>query len=382
MTDPIPFIDLASQRERLGSAVNRAIDTVLGHGRFILGPEVSELESALAGRTGIAHVISCANGTDALQLCLRALGVGPGDAVFVPAFTFAAPAEVVALVGATPIFVDIDTATFNMSADSLTTAVEAVRSAGELSPVGVIPVDLFGQPADHAAIGKIAEGEGLWVVEDAAQSFGATLDGRPCGGFGIAGATSFFPAKPLGCYGDGGAIFTNDDGLAERLRSLRLHGQGADKNDYMSIGTNSRLDTIQAAILLEKLRIFDDEIEARNHIAQRYSATLDGHVGVPTVAEPATSVWAQYTIRTPARDHICQALAAAGIPSAVYYPRTLPQQPAYAGYPVAPGGTPAADGATGEVVSLPMHPYLDADTQDRITSAVLAAVDDFNQTQS
>lgn len=355
MNNPIPFIDLNAQRKQLG-------------------PEVAELETALAERTGIPHVISCANGTDALQLCLRALGVGPGDAVFVPAFTFVATAEVVALVGATPVFVDIDTTSFNMDTDSLAVAVEAIRKGEKLNPVGVIPVDLFGQAADHAAIGQVAEREGLWAIEDAAQSFGATLHGQPCGSFGIAATTSFFPAKPLGCYGDGGAIFTSDDGLAHTLRSLHGHGQGANKNDYVSIGTNSRLDTIQAAILLEKLRLFDDELESRDQIAARYSAAFDQHVAVPTVAETATSVWAQYTIRTPARDQVCQTLAKAGIPSAIYYPRTLPQQPAYGGFPIVPGGTPVADAATKEVASLPMHPYLDADTQDRIITEVLEAI--------
>ena len=288
MSDPIPFIDLGAQRKRLGPAVGCAIDAVLAHGSYILGPEVIELEAALAERTGICHVISCANGTDALQLCLRALGAGPGDAVFVPAFTFAAPAEVVALVGATPVFVDVDAASFNMNADSLAAAVEAVSKGRELNPVGVIPVDLFGQAADHSAIGLVAEREGLWVTEDAAQAFGATLADRPCGSFGIAGTTSFFPAKPLGCYGDGGAIFTNDDGFAQTLRSLRMHGEGTNKNDNVSIGTNSRLDTIQAAILLEKLRIFDEELLARHQIAERFSASLDKNVVVPTIAEAAT----------------------------------------------------------------------------------------------
>jgi dTDP-4-amino-4,6-dideoxygalactose transaminase len=374
MNDPIPFIDLAAQRKRLGSAVDRAIDAVLAHGRYVLGPEVDELEAALAERTGVAHVISCANGTDALQLCLRALGVGPGDAVFVPAFTFSAPAEVVALVGATPVFVDVDSASFNMDADSLAAAVAAIGRQGQLHPAGVIPVDLFGQAADHIAIAQVAEREGLWAIEDAAQSFGATLDGKPCGSFGIAGTTSFFPAKPLGCYGDGGAIFTADEDIARTLRSLRMHGQGTDKNKNIAIGTNSRLDTLQAAILLEKLRIFDDELVARERIARRYSTALDPHVGVPAVAPAATSVWAQYTIRTPARDQVCQTLAAANIPNAIYYPHTLPQQPVYKEFPVVPGGARVAETLAREAVSLPMHPYLDTETQDRIISAVLQAV--------
>lgn len=375
MTDPIPFIDLHTQRERLGLAVNRAIESVLNHGRFILGPEVAELEAALAERTRVTHVISCANGTDALQLCLRALGAGPGDAVFVPAFTFAAPAEVVALVGATPVFVDIDAASFALDAESLMAAVEAIRGAGQFKPVGIIPVDLFGQAANHTAIGQVADREGLWVIEDAAQAFGATLYDRPCGSFGVAGTTSFFPAKPLGCYGDGGAIFTDDDGLAAAFRSLRMHGQGKDLNNNLTVGTNSRLDTIQAAILLEKLRIFDDELASRTNIARRYSAALDQHVSVPTVAAVATSSWAQYTIRTRARDQVRQALSAVGIPSAIYYSHTLPQQPAYRRFPVVPGGTVVAEAVAEEVVSLPMHPYLDNTTQDQIVSVLLEAVE-------
>jgi dTDP-4-amino-4,6-dideoxygalactose transaminase len=382
MTDTIPFIDLGAQRRRLGPAIDRAIDSVLAHGRYILGPEVADLETALADRIGVRHVITCANGTDAMQLCLRALGTGPGDGVFVPAFTFAATAEVVALVGATPVFVDIDADTFNIDPASLSGAIESVRVAGELNPVGIIPVDLFGHPANYNAITELANRNDLWILEDAAQAFGAKFQGRACGSFGIAGTTSFFPAKPLGCYGDGGAIFSDDDGLAQTLRSLRMHGQGTDKNDNVSIGTNSRLDTIQAAILLEKLRIFDDELVSRDRIAQRYSAAFTQNTVVPMVAEAATSVWAHYTIRTPAHNRIRQALAAAGLPSAIYYPRTLPQQPAYAGFPVAPGGVPAAETAAREVVSLPMHPYLDADTQDRIIAALLQAVGSFSAASS
>ncbi len=375
MSEPIPFIDLAAQRERLEREINRAIESVLAHGQYILGPEVAELEAALTERVGVAHVIACANGTDALQLCLRALGAGPGDAIFVPAFTFAATAEVVALVGATPVFVDIDAITFNIDANSLAAAVEAIRQKGDLNPVGIIPVDLFGQAADYDAIAKVAEREGLWVVEDAAQSFGATFGGRACGSFGIAATTSFFPAKPLGCYGDGGAIFTNDDAFAATLRSMHLHGQGSDKNDNVAIGTNSRLDTLQAGILLQKLRIFDDEIESRDQIAGRYSSAFADCVDVPKVAPSATSVWAQYTIRTPARDAVRRSLASANIPTAVYYPRTMPQQPAYGHFPVVPGGTPVADVAAKEVLSLPMHPYLDRETQDRIIATLMEAVD-------
>ncbi len=370
MTEPIPFIDLEAQRQRLGPAIDRAIQNVLAHGRYILGPEVADLEAALAERAGVRRAISCANGTDAMQLCLLALGVGPGDAVFVPAFTFAATAEVVALVGATPVFVDIDAQTYNIDPASLQTAIDAVRAAGELNPVGCIPVDLFGQPADYGALTELTSRNNIWLLEDAAQAFGATFRGGACGGFGIAGTTSFFPAKPLGCYGDGGAVFTNDDALADAVRSLRMHGQGTDKYDNALIGTNSRLDTIQAAILIEKLKIFDEEIEARNQIAERYCAGLGDSAGTPQVAENATSVWAQFTIRTPARDRLRAALSDAGIPTAVYYPRTLSEQTAYAHFPSAPGGTPIAATAAKEVVSLPMHPYLDEGTQNRIVGVI------------
>lgn len=375
MSDSIPFIDLVAQRRRLRPEIDRAIERVLDHGQYILGPEVAALETALAERIGVRHAISCANGTDAMQLCLRVLGVGSGDAVFVPAFTFAATAEVVALVGATPVFVDIEAASFNMDARSLVEAVTAIRTETRLNPVGVIPVDLFGLPADHAALEQICEQEGLWAIEDAAQAFGATLNGRACGSFGIAGTTSFFPAKPLGCYGDGGAIFTDDDDFARALRSLCRHGQGTHRNGHVAIGTNSRLDSIQAAILLEKLKIFDEELDSRERVARHYSAALADLAVVPTTGGGATSVWAQYTMRMPVRDRIRETLAARGIPAAVYYQLTLPQQPAYADFPVVPGGVPVAEAMTREVVSLPMHPYLDADTQEKIIAATLEAVD-------
>lgn len=370
ITGTIPFIDLGAQRRRLGPAIDRAIESVLAHGQYILGPEVAKLETALAKRIGVRHAITCANGTDAMQLCLRALGAGPGDAVFVPAFTFAATAEVVALVGATPVMVDIDAETFNIDPASLAGAIASVRTAGKFNPVGIIPVDLFGHPANYGAITELANENNIWLLEDAAQAFGATFQGQACGSFGIAATTSFFPAKPLGCYGDGGAVFTDDDRLANTIRSLRMHGQGTDKNDNVLIGTNSRLDTIQAAILIEKLGIFDEEIAARERIAQHYSSALGQDMAVPGVTEDATSVWAQYTIRTHARDKCRTALAAQGIPTAIYYPRTLPQQTAYADFPVAAGGVPVAETAAREVVSLPIHPYLEADTQDRIIAII------------
>jgi dTDP-4-amino-4,6-dideoxygalactose transaminase len=266
---PIPFIDVAAQRRRLGPAIEAAVARVLGHCQFILGPEVRGLESTLAKFCGARHAITCASGTDALMLVLMAKGIGPGDAVFCPSFTFCATAEVVALLGATPIFVDVEADSFNIDARSLAAALPVAARLG-LKPKAVIPVDLFGLPADLDAVSKVAETAGLFVLDDAAQAFGATYKGRPLGTFGNATATSFFPAKPLGCYGDGGALFTDDDALAETIVSLRVHGQGSDKYDNVRIGMTSRLDTVQAAILIEKLKIFPDEIAARNEAARRY----------------------------------------------------------------------------------------------------------------
>src|SRR5690348_2544479 len=269
----IPFIDLVAQRKRLGRAIDLAVSRVLTHCQFIIGPEVRQFEQELAAFCGARHAVTCASGTDALVLALRAMGVGPGDAVICPSFTFCATAEVAALVGATPVFVDVDAATFNIDAKGIAGAVAAAREAG-LRPKAIIPVDLFGLPVDHGALQAAAKAENLLVLDDAAQAFGATCNNRRLGTFGQATATSFFPAKPLGCYGDGGAVTTDDDGFAEALRSLRVHGQGSDKYDNVRVGLASRLDTIQAAILIEKLKIFPDEIDARNRIARRYSEAL------------------------------------------------------------------------------------------------------------
>ena len=365
----LPFIDLQAQRRRLGKSVDMAIARVLEHGAFILGPEVAQLEQALARFCGARHVLSCASGTDALILPLLAWGVGPGDAVFVPSFTFVATAEVVALVHATPVFVDVLPDTFNMDADSLEAAIgEATRKG--LRPSVAIPVDLFGQPADYDRLSLVARRHGVRVLSDTAQGFGARLGGTATGRFGDATATSFFPAKPLGCYGDGGAVFTEDDGLIETLRSLRVHGQGRDKYDNVRIGINGRLDTIQAAILLEKLAIFADELQARQRIAERYNAALEDIAVVPRLMAGATSSWAQYTIRIPQRDRIAARLKEQGIPTAVYYPIPLHRQTGYQGYPAAPGGLPVSERLADEVLSLPMHPYLEPATQDRIVAAV------------
>jgi len=372
---PIPFIDLAAQRRRLGKSVDEAIARVLSHGQYIMGPEVLELERRLAEFCGARHAISCSSGTDALQLVLMAKGIGPGDAVICPSFTFCATAEVVALLGATPVFAEIDAATFNLNAASIARAAATARKLG-LKPKVVIPVDLFGLPAEHDAIAEVASAEGLFVLDDAAQGFGATFKDKPLGVFGLATATSFFPAKPFGCYGDGGAIFTDDDVLADVIRSLRVHGQGADKYDNVRIGMTGRLDTIQAAILIEKLKIFPDEIAARARIARRYNERLADVAIVPQLPNRSSSVWAQYTIRLAPgrRDGLAAALKGEGIPTAIYYPKPLHRQEAYAGFPVADGGLAVSDRVADEVISLPMHAYLDETVQDRIVEAVRRAL--------
>src|ERR1700681_3640167 len=372
----VPFIDLAAQRRRLGKSVDGAVSRVLAHCQFINGPEVTELEAALAAFSGAKHVVSCASGTDALLMVLMARGVGRGDAVLCPSFTFCATGEVVALTGATPVFVDVDEATFNIDAASLKRGIATARKSG-LKPRAVMPVDLFGQSADHDAIGAVAEAEGLFVLDDAAQAFGATYKGRRLGTSGLVMATSFFPAKPLGCFGDGGAIFTDDANLAETLRSIRVHGQGSDKYDNIRLGLTGRLDTMQAAILIEKLKIFEDEIAARNKVAERYARGLGNVVSVPRLASGCSSVWAQYTVRLPDgidRDGFAAALKAQGIPNAIYYPKSMHQQTAYRDFPVADGGLPISESLSGDVISLPMHAYLDGPTQDRVIQAVRTAV--------
>jgi dTDP-4-amino-4,6-dideoxygalactose transaminase len=370
--DPIPFIDIGAQRRRLGGAIDAAVNRVLTHCQFINGPEVGQLEGALASYAGARHVISCASGTDALVMVLLAKGIGRGDAVLCPSFTFCATGEAVVLAGGTPVFVDVDETTFNISVGSMQRGIAAAKRAG-LRPKGVIPVDLFGQSADHAAIAALADAEGLFVLDDAAQGFGATYQGRRLGTHALATATSFFPAKPLGCYGDGGAIFTDDDELAEILRSIRVHGQGSDKYDNVRIGLTGRLDTIQAAVLLEKLKIFDDEIAQRNAAAERYRRGLGNIVTAQRLAEGCSSVWAQYTVRLPRganRAAFAAALQARGVPTAIYYARSLHQQTAYKHFPVADGGLPVCESLSQDVISLPMHAYLDAAAQDRVIQAV------------
>jgi dTDP-4-amino-4,6-dideoxygalactose transaminase len=372
---PIPFIDVAAQRRRLGRSIDDAIARVLGHCQFILGPEVRLLETELASFCGVRHAVSCASGTDALLLVLMAKGIRQGDAVICPSFTFAATAEVVALVGATPVFADVEEASFNLDPASLERACATARRLG-LRPKAVIPVDLFGQPADYGRIAAIAEAESLFVLDDAAQAFGATYHNRRVGALAPATATSFFPAKPLGCYGDGGAVLTDDEELADTMRSLRVHGQGRDKYDCVRIGLNGRLDTIQAAVLIEKLKIFPEEIAVRERAAERYSAGLADLATIPTVAHDSSSVWAQYTIRLAPgrRDALAQSLERQGIPTAVYYPIPLHRQLPYRVFPVADGGAPISERLAEEVISLPMHAYLEEATQDRIIAAVRRAL--------
>jgi dTDP-4-amino-4,6-dideoxygalactose transaminase len=373
--EPVAFIDVAAQRRRLGAKIDEAVARVLGHCQFINGPEVTQLEADLAAFCGARHVVACASGTDALLMVLMAEGIGPGDAVVCPSFTFCATGEVVALTGATPVFVDVDETSFNMDVASLKRGIATARKLG-LTVRAVIPVDLFGQSADHDAIAEVARSEGLFVLDDAAQSFGATYKGRRLGTFGLATATSFFPAKPLGCFGDGGAIFTDDADLADRLRSVRVHGQGTEKYDNVRLGLTGRLDTIQAAILIEKLKIFEDEIAARNRVADRYFDALHNIVTAPRVADGNRSVWAQYTIRLPrgGRDAFAAALKAQGIPTAIYYPKPMHQQTAYRHYPVAEGGLPVSERLSQDVISLPMHAYLEPAAQDRVIKAVRDAL--------
>ena len=372
---PIPFIDVAAQRRRLGSAIDDAVARVLAHCQFIQGPEVRALEAELAAFCGVRHAIGCASGTDALLMVLMAWQVGPGDAVVCPSFTYHATAEMVVLLGATPIIADVLPDTFNIDPASCERAIGTARRLG-LKPRAIIPVDLFGLPADHDSIATIAAENRLAVLDDAAQALGATYRGKKLGALASATATSFFPAKPLGCYGDGGAVFTDDDGLAARIKSIRLHGEGVDRSEAARIGITGRLDTIQAAILLEKLKVFPDEIESRNRIAARYSDALDDLVTVPRTTNQSTSVWAQYTIRLKSgqRDGLAAALKAEGIPTAIYYTRPLHRQPAYRDFPLADGGVPVSELLAEEVISLPMHAYLDPMVQDRVVKSVRRAL--------
>lgn len=389
----IPFIDLQTQYKAIAANVEQRVLKVLRGGQYILGPEVRELEAALAEFAGTRHCVSCASGTDALLIALMAKGIGPGDAVFLPPFTFFATAEVVALLGATPIFVDIEMDTFNVSPDALEAAIQAVQTGdaskhplprkqdgspvGPLVPRGVIAVDLFGLPADYDRINAIAGQHGLFVIEDAAQSFGGELAGRRAGGLAEIGCTSFFPAKPLGCFGDGGALFTNSDEQADLFRSIRVHGQGSDRYENVRLGITGRLDSIQAAVLLEKLAIFPNELVARDRAAQRYNQEIAARgleLVTPKVGTGAFSAWAQYSVlaRDSAHREACQAsLKAADVPSMIYYPKPLHMQTAFAGLNHRPGDYPVSEEAAGRIFSLPMHPYLEPATIQHIVGALV-----------
>ena len=367
------FIDLAAQQKLIRSQIDAAIEKVLDHGHYIMGPEVKEFEGQLREFTGAKHALTCANGTDALTLVLMAWGVGPNDAVFVPSFTYVATAEAPAQLGATPFYVDVLKDTFNLNPESFKQAIFDCRKLG-LNPSVVIAVDLFGQPADVDAITQIARAENIKVLVDAAQSFGAISKGRRVGTMGDATTTSFFPAKPLGCYGDGGAVFTGSDEDAEVINSIRLHGKGSQKYDNVRIGLNSRLDTIQAAVLIEKLKLFREELKLRSAVANHYNTGLADVCELPAIAEGIQSAWAQYTVKTHARARVIEALADHGIPSVVYYPKALTQQKAYCSFPKVSTGTPVSESLSDVVLSLPMHPYLSNNEQDRIIHVVNHAI--------
>ena len=382
------FIDLKTQQARIKDKIQRNIDIVLRHGNYIMGPEVKQLEAKLAAYTGAKHAISCASGTDALLMALMAYGVKPGDAIFTTPFTFIATAEVISLLGATPVFVDIDPQTFNIDPAKLALAIKALKAgdatlhplplspdASRLTPRGIIPVDLFGLSADYDAINAIAGQNGLFVIEDAAQSFGATYKGKRACSLGDIGCTSFFPAKPLGCYGDGGMCFTDDDKLAEIMESIRVHGKGGHKYDNVRIGINGRLDTIQAAILLVKFEIFPEEVEMRNAAAARYTSLLtsDSSLMTPDVPAGYKSVWAQYSLlakNEDARTVMLKNLQDNKIPTAIYYPKPLHRQTAYSYLGYSEDAFPVSEDTASRIFSLPMHPYLLAADQERIAEVM------------
>ncbi|WP_306666876.1 DegT/DnrJ/EryC1/StrS family aminotransferase [Phascolarctobacterium faecium] len=369
------FIDLHAQYLQLKDEINANIQKVLDHGKYIMGPEVFELEDQLADYVGVQHCITCANGTDALQMVLMAWDIKAGDAVFVPSFTFMSTAEVVSLQGATPVFTDIDIKTFNMSVESLEKQIKKVLAEGKLTPKAIIPVDLFGQPADYDKIMKLAKKYNLLVLEDAAQGFGGSIEGMKACSFGDAATTSFFPAKPLGCYGDGGAIFTDNDELAELLKSIRIHGKGTEKYDNIRIGLNSRLDTIQAAILLPKLKAFKKyELQKRNEIAYRYTESLKDKYTTPFVLDNMQSSWAQYTLllnNEEERNALQLKLKEHNIPSMIYYPKPLHLQTCYKDFGHSEGYLVNAEKASKCVLSLPMSPWIDRHDLEKVICKVL-----------
>ncbi len=368
------FVDLNAQFRTIETEIRTAIDRVLEHGQFIMGPEVGAFEQQLAEYCGVDHVISTASGTDALLMSLMSYGIGPGDAVIAPPFTFVATAEVIQLLGATTVFVDVDENTFNIDIDQLEQTVKRIRKQGKMRLKGIIPVDLFGLSADYPSICRIASEHNLFVLADSAQSFGGAYNNQKSCSFGDLAATSFFPAKPLGCYGDGGAVFTNDGDRAEILRSIRFHGKGATQYDNVRTGITGRLDTLQAAILICKLKILDQEIAARQKIADRYTVALADYVKTPEIPPDCQSAWAQYTLRSEKRDQVRLHLDQQQIPSAVYYPRPLHLQPAFSDADGAGVSMPVSEMLSREVFSLPMHPYLSEEEQDKIIHSVQQAL--------
>ena len=365
------FIDLAAQQKRIRPKIEAGFKKILDHGQYILGPEIRELEEKLAAFTGTPYAVAVASGTDALLMPLMIEKIGPGDAIFTSTFTFIATAEVIALLGATPVFVDIDSETYNIDPLKLEAAIVKSISEKQLRPKGIIPVDLFGQPAAYQAIQAIADKYHLFVLEDAAQSFGASQKGKKAGALAKVAATSFFPAKPLGCYGDGGMIFTDDKNILEQLISIRVHGQGADKYTNVRVGINGRMDSLQAAILLAKLEIFAEEIELRQEVASRYNQMLAGAVKVPKVLDENISAWAQYSVLHPHRDEIIKKLRENDIPTAIYYPIPLHLQEAFAGLNYRKGDFPVAEKIACEIFSLPMHPYLERQDQEKICQIII-----------
>ena len=372
---PIQFIDLDAQQKYIGAdRIQAAMNRVLEHGKYIMGPEVAEFEAELCKFGGTSQAVSCSNGTDALIMPLIAWGIGPGDVVFLPSFTFASTAEAVACLGASVVFIDILPDTFNMDPSHLELATEEVIRDGNGKPAAIIAVDLFGLIADYPAIRSLADKHGMKVISDAAQGFGSTLNGDQASKWADVTTTSFFPAKPLGCYGDGGALLTNDAEHADILRSIRVHGKGGDKYDNIRIGMNARLDTMQAAILLEKIAVFSEEIEKRNVVARRYADKLSDVVTTPAMPEGTVSTWAQYTLTVENREAVQSALKDKGVPTAVYYPKPLHQQTAYKHFKAAGNGLPVSERLSTQALSLPMHPYLDEETQNYIIDCVRDAV--------
>jgi dTDP-4-amino-4,6-dideoxygalactose transaminase len=368
---PIELFDMKIQRDRVRAAVEAGWSRVVDASAYIMGPEVDALERQLGAFCGAKEVISCASGTDAIWLPLLALDIGPGDAVFMPSWTFTATAEGVCLVGATPVFVDVDADTYNMDPDSLKRAIGEVKRHGDLKPRAVMTVDLFGAVAPYDAINAIARESGLKVIADAAQSFGATLHGKRVGSLADVTGTSFYPSKPLAAWGDGGAIFTDDAELAEIIRSIRVHGRGTKgKYDNVRVGTNSRLHTLQAVVLLEKLKIFEEEFELRQKVAARYAEGLGNSVVKQAILPDSQSAWGLYTVKLDSRDEVGRRLKERGVPSGVYYPRPLHMQTPYRDFPVAPAGLPVTEHLKDVVLSLPMHPYLTAEQSAYVCNAV------------